>query len=210
MCSRPRLWGINGDSVEQVLQLGADETPLPYVVPAKGTYVPVGPDHDAVPQVRIAVSNDKRQVTGCPITSRNGDLVMMQVIWKGVTEQCHPKPSELLAPVPAAVVQHHSRSKFQTGDTWAQLLKKLDDEVAVRRQRYRLGERAPAILIIDNVASHSTSTLTRVRGVKSSPHLWSSNVCDISWIYVMVPVLFSIRTIPDYISGSAYQAGATA
>ncbi len=182
VCSRPRLWGITGDVVEPVLQLAAHETPLPYVVPAKGTYVPAGEGVD-VPQVRIAVSNDKRQVTGCPITSRNGDIVLMQIIWKGVTEACHPKPSELLCPVPANVVQQHSRSKFQTGETWAELLSKLADEVAVRRQRYRLGANAPAILTIDNVSSHSTSTLTRVRGVMSSPHLYCSNVCPQSCFY---------------------------
>jgi hypothetical protein len=62
----PALWGITGRAqpIGPSMQFGADETPLPYLCAARGTYTP--DDGGEEQQIRISHNNDKRQITGYP------------------------------------------------------------------------------------------------------------------------------------------------
>lgn len=76
------MGGIEGLPIPERLQLGADETPILYMPQVRGTYESVG-----VKQVQILGGRERRMITGTPVTSRAGDLHLMQMLWKGKTQQ---------------------------------------------------------------------------------------------------------------------------
>ena len=81
----PDLFGLaftDGASIPAALQLGADETPVLYMPEVRGTY-----DMLNSKQIQIMGSRERRMITGTPVTNRQGDLVLMQMLWKGKTSQ---------------------------------------------------------------------------------------------------------------------------
>lgn len=95
---------------------GADETPLLYGPKIVGTYTVEG----EAKQIAVLGSREKRSCSGTPVTSRAGEIIMFQVIFKGTTTRCHPEVDQ-----PARMYFDHARSKNQTGATWMRLLEKV-------------------------------------------------------------------------------------
>jgi hypothetical protein len=63
--------------------LALDETPLPYLPKCK----------TMVPQTkfrRVSLASDKRSLSGTPVVSKSGKVVLFQVIFKGTTKRCVP------------------------------------------------------------------------------------------------------------------------
>ena len=110
MCAKPRLYGINSDdAIPEWLQVGMDETPLQYQARCKKTYVvDAGPGEGQ--QVRVR-GGDKRCVTGTPVTSRDGSLILFQIIFRGKTSRYLPERSPGVHP---AIYFDYSPSKYQT------------------------------------------------------------------------------------------------
>ena len=89
------------------LRLAMDETPLHYFPCLKGTFEASG-----VKNVHISHSNEKRMVTGSPITDIEGNVFLFQILWKGTSVRCHPKIGETLKPFISDLVVHdHAKKK---------------------------------------------------------------------------------------------------
>lgn len=95
---------------------GADETPLLYGPRIVGTYTVEGESK----QVTVLGSREKRACSGTPVTSRSGEIILFQVIFKGTTERCHPEGD-----APPKMYFDHAKAKNQTAATWMRLLEKV-------------------------------------------------------------------------------------
>ena len=115
--------------------MAADETPLHYVPHCKGTYV-----FGADPSCFVAGECDKRQVTATPCTSRSGEIVCLQIIWRGISKRfgtsmvfhialpvcfnrCLPATNE--DDIAVHIYNDFAPKKCQTMATWTALLKRL-------------------------------------------------------------------------------------
>lgn len=136
----------------EYMQLAADETPLQYCPVVRGTYQ----EGDLSKQVTIIAAREKRSVTGTPVVSRDGSLLTFQVIWKGKTRQCHPKP---LGGWDRRIFHDHAAKKVQTGFTFKRLLCEIEKALVSRRAQHGLPQNYPAVVIMDNAPSHDTSSL---------------------------------------------------
>ena len=140
MCADPAAYGIANavGPIVEALQLGLDETPLLYNAACKKTMtvpevcnplifpkmhffcqnVEVATSEDK--QVRVA-NIDKRSATATPVTSRAGELILVQIIFRGKTDRCHPS----LGPNDSKQLYcDHSESKYQTTGTSGVLMAK--------------------------------------------------------------------------------------
>lgn len=144
------------------VQIALDESPLPYFPRTKGSYT-VGQTR----RVPVAQSSDKRQITCTPMVSAAGELVSMQLIWRGTSRRCHG--SGLYHP---AVFQQHSGKKMQNRATFAELLKDLRKKVTDTLVRDNLTPSLPMVVIVDNVSSHVLETMVPCQGVKTAAGLW--------------------------------------
>ena len=68
-------------------------------------------------QVRVATV-DRRSATATPVTSRAGDLILVQIIFRGKTQRCHPT---LGSNDSNKLYCDHSDSKYQTAGTFGVL-----------------------------------------------------------------------------------------
>lgn len=80
----PWAFGLGGleEPIHPALQLAADETPVMYMPEVRGTY-----EFKNTKQIQLTGSRERRMITGTPITNRQGELVLMQLLWKGKTHQ---------------------------------------------------------------------------------------------------------------------------
>ena len=77
-------------AIPEHLQVALDETPVQYSSKVKKTLTDAAPDArggSERKQVRV-LGADKRMVTGCPVTTRSGRVLLFQFIWKGKTLRC--------------------------------------------------------------------------------------------------------------------------
>ena len=80
---------IDDKGLHPSMVFGVDETPLQYCPRVKGTYTTAG----QAKQLVILGSREKRCVTATPICSMDGRVPLLQIIWKGLSDQCHPRLS---------------------------------------------------------------------------------------------------------------------
>ena len=107
--------------------LAANETALHYSPALRGTF-----EIKDAPSIFLVNSNEKRQATdtccfflnsffafflsaATPIFDKLGEMVVLQVIWRGETQQCHAQIKNVEHLVHSAIVQEHAAKKAQTG-----------------------------------------------------------------------------------------------
>ena len=102
----PRQFGCNCDEFTKDTTLAMDETPLQYCPKGRGTFqLP----EESNRGVYIANGADKRQATATPVVTLAGELLLLQVIWRGKTSACHAKTTV----VDPKIVQMHTEKKMQ-------------------------------------------------------------------------------------------------
>ena len=89
--------GFHGGHLPSAMVLGADETPL--------QFRPGGVRGMCTPGGRVVdrMSNDKRKATCTPFLSMSGNIITVQIIWRGTTQKCHVKLPDGVAPAPASL-----------------------------------------------------------------------------------------------------------
>ena len=154
--------GFSGAIPEELL-LAADETPLHYIPQSRGPY-----SDKTSKAVYVVNDKDKRQVTGNPVVNRRGDCPVFQIIWRGKTQRCVPR-CEAVEGTSSAIYHDYAPKKCQTAATWARLLGRIAEWASAKRKDRGLVETFPAVLGVDNVASHMKDTCVRVG---ASSHLY--------------------------------------
>lgn len=160
------------------LQVGVDETPLMYGAKL-ATY-----DQVNKRSVLILGCKEKRMVTGTPCTTPDGNLLLFQIIWRGISDRVHPKVPGL----DPRIVHFHAPRKCQTAVTFGSLLQLIDQRLASTRRRLGmpvpkltggcsssipgLQSSHPGIVVCDNAPSHLLSLTAVQGGQKYSPHLY--------------------------------------
>ncbi len=91
VCKDPVLYGIplpaGGPTCLPLgMQCAVDETPLMYAPQVRGTYEECGRSK----QITLVAAREKRMVTGSPLVTRAGEMLLFQIIFKGLTRQCEP------------------------------------------------------------------------------------------------------------------------
>lgn len=154
--SSPAAYGIGFQGVvPDDMVIGVDETPLHYVPNSFGTYVSAAEDAvyiNGMLQVHNRSSHpilstgeaDKRQATATPCTSKSGELVACQLIWRGKTTMCLPHLSEAqrIRAKDLHVYCEFAEKKCQTGRTWKTLLNTLA-RYAANRYAWFLSPQSP-------------------------------------------------------------------
>ena len=121
--------GFHGGHLASATVLGADETPLHFRPGGvRGTCTPGG-------RVVDRMSNDKRQATCTPVFSMRGNIITVQIIWRGTTQKCHVKLPDAVA-VDPRIYHTHSPKKCQTGSTFEDLLVRVHQDLDVVRSKY--------------------------------------------------------------------------
>ncbi len=134
-------------------------------------------------QVRIAGSGDKRQITATPVTARTGEVVQLQLLWRGKSTLCHPRGQE-----PHAVIYHdHTEKKMQNTGSFVTLLKRTAAALVAHRQRHALHADTPAILVVDNVSSHNPTVMEEVGGIHKSSRLYKARDCNQLYLFFGLP-----------------------
>ena len=149
--------GFLGGHLPSAMVLGAAETPLqsrPGGV--RGMCTPGG-------RVVDRMSNDKRQPTCTPVLSMSGNIITVQIIWRGTTQKCHDKIPDGVV-VDPRIYQTHSAKKCQTGSPIEDLLVRVHQDLDVVRTKYCLGSNFPALIVMDHVMSHDRNQLEKVQG----------------------------------------------
>ena len=85
-------------------------------------------------QVRVA-NIDKRSATATPVTSRAGELILVEIIFRGKTDRCHPSlghndSKQLYCDL--------SESKYQTTGTFGVLMAKIHQQLQNMRRLLHL------------------------------------------------------------------------
>jgi hypothetical protein len=104
---------------------------------------------------------DRRQATATPCTSRAGELVVLQLIWRGKTTLCLPHLTDAARERANAlgIYNEFAEKKCQTSRTWGTLLDKV---AAWAVRRFQVPPGLPCLLVVDNVSSHSRDGLQKV------------------------------------------------
>ena len=149
--------GFQGGHLRSAMVLGTDETLLQFCPGGlRGMCTPGG-------RVVDRMSNDKRQATGTPVLSMSGNIITVQIIWRGTTQKCHVElPDEVV--VDPRIYHTHSPKKCQTGCTFEDLLVRVLQDLDVVRTKYCLGSQSPALIVMDHVMSHDKNQLEKVQG----------------------------------------------
>lgn len=137
-------------------------------------------------QVRIAGSNDKRQITATPVTARTGEVLVLQLLWRGNTERCHPRHQQ----AHCTIYHDHTEKKMQNTASFLTLLKRTAAALAEQRIRHGLPPDMPGIMVVDNVSSHNQAILDPVGGVHSSCRLFKARNCQELYLYFGLPNRF--------------------
>ena len=171
--------GSHGGHLPSAMVLGADETPR--------QFRPGGVRGMCTPGGRVVdrMSNDKRQATCTPVLSVSGNIITVQIIWRGTTQKCHVKLPDGVA-VDPRINQTHLPKKCQTGSTFEDLLVRVHQDLDVVRTKYCLGSQFPALIVMDHVMSNDNNVLEKVRGRTVCPKLFK-------WSKGPLYVYFTIR-----------------
>ena len=104
----------------------------------------------------------------------SGNIITVQIIWRGTTQKCHVKLPDGVA-VDPRIYQTHSPKKCQTGSTFEDLLVRVHQDLDVVRTKYCLGSQFPALIVMDDIMSHDKNQLEEVQGRTFCPKLfkWS-------------------------------------
>ena len=123
----------------------------------------------------VSVRETKEVFTACCcLSSAAGELVELQVVWKGKTSGVHALPAEAHAKI---FQDHQPTSHFQTADTFSRLVDRIVGYVAAKRAWLNTPD-APAVLIVDAAPQHSdvsalaTANISVVDIPKSQTHVF--------------------------------------
>ncbi len=89
----------------------------------------------------------------CVTTSASGELVVVQLNWKGATNACHARTDKQH---PKLHQDHQPNSHFQNEDTFARYLERLGQHAA--HLKVQLGFTGKAVLLADCAAQHWSAT----------------------------------------------------
>lgn len=105
--------------------------------------------------IKITALDDKRQITALLTISKSGELLPPQIIYKGTTEQCHPKYQ-----FPKSWNIYHSENHWSTTNTMLQYIEKvLILYVSDKRDELDLPLKHPALAIFDVFSAHRNETV---------------------------------------------------
>lgn len=110
-----------------------------------------------IPKVlnKLKLQNDKRQITALLTISISGELLPPQIIYKGTTEQCHPKYQ-----FPKSWNIYHSENYWSTTNTMLQYIEKvLIPYASDKRDELDLPLKHPALAIFDVFSAHCHETV---------------------------------------------------
>ena len=124
------------------------ETPLLYE-PKVRTYPEVGQR-----RVIIRGSGEKRSLTATPVTSSDGELLMLQIILKGKSPKCIAKHD--VAQLDERLFFDYAVTKTQTSIPFQRLLQEVQRRHAKRAQDMGMAPDTPCMVVIDNALSHCT------------------------------------------------------
>ena len=130
-------------------------------------------------QIYICGAREKRQITATPCTFRSGKMVLMQIIFGGLTTMCHPRSPPLLIPTCTSSMRPRnvrpglpppSDLTSRTPPTIRETMGRFLDELLPRLGRIKrecgLAPEHPAILVADNAPSHTgTALFLRARSI---------------------------------------------
>ena len=102
-------------------------------------------EQKGVKRVEVAGQNDKRQVTAVSCGTIKGDLLPLHIIYKGITERCHPKYT-----FPPGWHITHSPNYWSTEITMLQYIGHLIIPYVENIQQMLYNETTPELIITDN------------------------------------------------------------
>jgi hypothetical protein len=101
----------------------------------------------------IMIKQDKLGFTCSILSNLAGEVLCLQMIWKGKTSESHAR---VVDPHPKIMQQHREDSHFQSEHTWQQYLRRLETVLSPVRQRLAVdGVLPPALLLIDAAPQHT-------------------------------------------------------
>ena len=83
-------------------------------------------------------------------------LVVLQILWRGVSKACHPSRKHL---VHNAILDYHAEKKMQTADTWSRLEDRILEEQRRLLKARNLSHNLPMIMVTDRTWSRRIQTL---------------------------------------------------
>ena len=113
-------------------------------------------DKQGVKRVEVAGANDKRLITAIYCGSLTGDFLPLQVIYQGKTPRCHPRFQ-----FPSDWDITHAPKHWSTEETMVQYIHNIIIPY-VESKRETLGERKPALVIIDNFKGQMTTQINQL------------------------------------------------
>ena len=136
--------------IQKEMILNFDQTALGFTAPNKSTFTGKG-----VHSVPIANVDHKRQITASFCVNIVGDFLPVQLIYRGITDKCHPKVK-----FPESFHITHSQNHWSNEDIVMEYLKKIIfPYIKSKRQALKLPENAKALLIFDVFKGQTTSAV---------------------------------------------------
>ena len=130
--------------------LNFDQTVLGFTAPNKSTFTGKG-----VHSVPIANVDHKRQITASFCVNIVGDFLPVQLIYRGITDKCHPKVK-----FPESFHITHSQNHWSNKDIVMEYLKKIIfPYIKSKRQALKQPENAKTFLIFDVFEVRTTSAV---------------------------------------------------
>ena len=142
---------VQMEEIPMELILNFDQTGIKIVPSSTWTM-----DRRGVKRVEITGLSDKRQITAVFCGSLIGDFLPVQVIYKGKTSRCHPSFS-----FPSDWHITHSPRHWSTECTMIDYINHIIVPY-VNATRVRLGQNAPALVIMDNFKGQTTPQINEI------------------------------------------------
>ena len=142
---------VQMEEIPMELILNFDQTGIKIVPSSTWTM-----DRRGVKRVEITGLSDKRQITAVFCGSLIGDFLPVQVIYKGKTSRCHPSFS-----FPSDWHITHSHRHWSTECTIIDYINHIIVPY-VNATRVRLGQNAPALVIMDNFKGQTTPQINEI------------------------------------------------
>ena len=143
----PSAYGLDfGElgAVPKECVLAADETVLEYCPKIQGTFNNINSK-----SVFISYNDDKRQATATPVCDMVGEMVVLQILWRGASTACHPSKKSIEHLLHNAILEDHAQKKIQTADTGGRLKNRIWQQRKKRLEAKNLSHYLPAIMVID-------------------------------------------------------------